>query len=118
MSSRTKQKFYTVFLIILIISVCLPLVRGWRQKRLIEAEISDFKKDISSKEVGNKKLREMISYLESDSSLEETARLNLGMKKPGEDVAVIKEEFSTSSVVVEEKKKESNYHKWFDYFFN
>ena len=101
--------------------VCFPLVRSWRQKQLVEKEISGFKKEISAKEENNKKLREMISYLESDSSLEETARLNLGMKKPGESVAVIKQEINTSSVAVQEEKegeRESNYHKWFQYFFN
>jgi len=118
MASSIKQKVYTVILITLIIMVCLPLARSWRQKQLIENEISGFKKEISAKENGNKKLREMISYLESDSSLEETARLNLGMKKPGENVAVIKEEISTSSIIIQEEKKESNYLKWFKYFFN
>ncbi|MFZ4648775.1 MAG: FtsB family cell division protein [Patescibacteria group bacterium] len=118
MSTRLKQKFYTVFLVILIILVLLPLVRGWRQKKMIEEEISGFKAEISAKEAGNKKLREAIAYLESDSSLEETARLNLGMKKPGESVAVIKEELSTSSVMIEKTEIESNYRKWFRYFFN
>ena len=118
MASSIKQKAYTVILIALIIVVCLPLVRGWRQKQLIDDEIAGFKKEISAKEAGNKKLREMVSYLESDSSLEETARLNLGMKKPGENVAVIKEEISASSTIAQEEERESNYLKWFKYFFN
>lgn len=121
MASSIKQKAYTLILVVLIIMVCFPLVRSWRQKQLVEKEISGFKKEISAKEENNKKLREMISYLESDSSLEETARLNLGMKKPGESVAVIKQEINTSSVAVQEEKEgemESNYHKWFQYFFN
>ena len=120
MASSIKQKAYTVILLALIVMVCFPLVRSWRQKKLIEKEISGFKKEISAKEESNKKLREMISYLESDSSLEETARLNLGMKKPGENVAVIKQEINTSSLAVSEEKteKESNYQKWFQYFFN
>lgn len=121
MASSIKQKAYTLILVALIIMVCFPLVRSWRQKQLVEKEISGFKKEISAKEENNKKLREMISYLESDSSLEETARLNLGMKKPGESVAVIKQEINTSSVAVQEEKegeRESNYHKWFQYFFN
>lgn len=100
--------------------VCLPLLRNWRQKSLIEKEISGFKKEISARESGNKKLREMVAYFESDASLEETARLNLGMKKPGENVVVIKEEISTSSQeeIALTDKKESNYIKWFNYFFN
>ena len=121
MASSIKQKAYTLILVVLIIMVCFPLVRSWRQKQLVEKEISGFKKEISAKEENNKKLREMISYLESDSSLEETARLNLGMKKPGESVAVIKQEINTSSVAIQEEKegeRESNYHKWFQYFFN
>ncbi|MCX6795769.1 MAG: septum formation initiator family protein [Candidatus Falkowbacteria bacterium] len=117
MSSQTKQKIYAILWILLIVLVCLPLVRNWRQKRAVESEISDFKKEISSKEVDNKKLRDTISYFQSDSSLEETARLNLGLKKPGENVAVIKEELGTSSGLLPETKAESNYLKWFKYFF-
>lgn len=118
MSSSLRQKFYTFFLIILIILVCLPLLRNWRQKQIIEDEIQNFREEIAAKEISNKKLREAITYLESDSSLEETARLNLGMKKPGESVAVIKEEIATSSQLTQELKVESNYLKWFKYFFN
>jgi hypothetical protein len=40
------------------------------------------------------------------------------MKKPGESVAVIKEEIATSSQLIQELKVESNYLKWFKYFFN
>lgn len=115
---RFKQSAYTVLFLILIILVCFPLFRNWRQKRIIEKEINGFKQEIISKEADNKKFREMISYLESDSSLEETARLNLGMKKPGENVAVIQEEQIVSSSAMVVVKQESNYQKWFHYFFN
>ena len=118
MSHRFKQQIYAVLLIVLIVLICFPLVRNWRQKAAVEDEISGFKAEISAKEADNQRLQGMISYLQSDASLEETARLNLGLKKPGENVAVIKEEESTSSVQAASSDTESNYHKWFKYFFN
>ena len=62
----------------------------------------------------------MIDYLNSDQSLEEEARLNLNLKKSGEQVIVINDienKATTTSSIVPSKNK-NNLAKWRDYFFN
>ena len=62
----------------------------------------------------------MIDNLNSDQSLEEEARLNLNLKKSGEQVVVINDvenKLITSSIVAPAKNK-NNLAKWRDYFFN
>jgi hypothetical protein len=62
----------------------------------------------------------MLDYLESDESLEAQARLNLGLKKPGEEVVVIKreeEDQETLNNINNKKEDLSNSKLWFRYFF-
>ncbi len=62
----------------------------------------------------------MIEYLQSDISLEEQARLNLGLKKANEDVVVVNRQSvaqvaSVSEVAV--SSRNINWDKWLSYFF-
>jgi len=64
------------------------------------------------------KLKDLVSYLETDKYVEEQARLQLNLSKPGEkriDLTTDQE-----NQVVEFKNGEedlSNWQKWFNYFF-
>ena len=56
----------------------------------INKEIKSFKNEISSLGNKNNELKNFVSYLESDQFAEEQARLKLNLKKPGEELTVIK----------------------------
>ena len=93
---------------------------GYYEKALIEKEIQDVQGQINNYEIQNKQLQDLITYLQSDQSLEAQARLNLNMKKPGEGVIVV-ENKKTNAVQVEldsDNKLDSNLIKWWRYFFN
>lgn len=116
----SSQRFIAIIGLVFLLLIIFPLAKIYTQKRLVEQEIKDVKKEISDFESTNKDLREMISYLESDQSLEEQARLNLNLKKPGEKVIVI--EAQKDNATVEDINKtavsESNFAKWRHYFFD
>jgi len=116
----SNQRFLAIIGLILLLLIMLPLAKTYSQKRLIENEISNVEKEISQFEKDNQDLQEMLSYLQSDQSLEAQARVNLNLKKPGETVIVIesKEDIKKMDVVEEKREEVSNFKKWFNYFFS
>ena len=87
-----NPKLLTFVFVLFIIFLSVPLVRKTLQKGEVNEEIKKLQNEISEREQENKELDKLIQYLESEHFLEEQARLNLGLKKKGEEVLVIKEE--------------------------
>lgn len=112
-------KIFTIIALIFLLLILVPLAKDYSRKKIIENEIIDIQNQISDFEDKNKDLKEMIDYFQSDASLEEQARLNLGLKRPGETVVVITDEEdglfmdeTVASVPV------ANWRKWLQYFIN
>ncbi|MFA4942981.1 MAG: septum formation initiator family protein [Patescibacteria group bacterium] len=118
---RFKQGLLTIFILAILVLVSIPTIKNYAQEKAISLEINEAQAEIEKYEGKNKELSEVINYLESDQAVEEKARLNLGLKKPGEKVAVIINQVPTSTdVLVNEnsfQEKLSNPHKWLNYFF-
>lgn len=115
-----SQRFLAIIGLVFLLLIVFPLAKTYSQKRMIENEINGVKKEISDFEKTNQELKDMIVYLQSDQSLEEQARLNLNLKKPGEKVIVI-EEPKISSTTVDKNNttvSEGNFTKWWHYFFS
>jgi cell division protein FtsL len=127
-----NQKFLTLIGLVAIILISFPFVKNSIKQYQINREINDFKKEISDLQNKNVDLKNFISYLESDQFAEEQARLNLNLKKPGEELAVIKNDTSglgsgttTKNSIfnipgykkTESKRILSNPEKWLNYFF-
>ena len=119
-----NQKFLAFLGLVIVILISFPLARTVSQRYKIDQEIESLGLEISELENNNQDLSKLISYLESDQFVEEQARLNLGLKKKGEDVLVIKDpaELNKVSGVSDadnlNSKDLSNPQKWFNYFFN
>lgn len=114
-----SQRFLAIVFLVLIVAISFPLIRSTSQRRMIEQEISDMKKDNETYRNKSQELKEMIDYLQSDVSLEEQARLNLGLKKPNEAVVVVSPQNNVpvSSSTVPEENRIKNWHLWLHYFF-
>ncbi|MCX6798096.1 MAG: septum formation initiator family protein [Candidatus Falkowbacteria bacterium] len=98
--------------------ISIPLLRNYAKQRAVANEIAGIQKEINDFESKNKDLSEMLSYLQSNASLEEQARLNLGLKKPGEKVIVINaKDMASSSDATAGPEETSNFIKWWHYFF-
>lgn len=116
----TSQRFLAVIGLVFLVAVMLPLARTYSQKRLVEKEISEVKEQIKQYESDNQQLSELLEYLKSDQSLEEQARLNLNLKKPGEAVVVIENKNAAASAAASAapEKRGGNLAKWWRYFFD
>lgn len=113
-----SQRFLAIVFVIMIVAISFPLVRSVSQRKMIEQEIADMKKDNEAYRSKSQELKEMIDYLQSDISLEEQARLNLGLKKPNEDVIVVNRQKAseTASTIEEKDSRVANWLRWIHYF--
>ncbi len=115
----SHPKVFAIIALVFLLLILIPLAKNYSRKRLIEREIAEISQEIAEFENKNKDLQEMISYLQSDQSLEEQARLNMGMRRPGESVAVVQGDFL--DLINLEKEKPAplpNWKKWQKHFFN
>jgi cell division protein FtsL len=86
-----NEKILTFLLLLMIVLLSVPLYNNFHRRQKINREISDLEAEINQAENKNTELQKLIKYLESDQFVEEQARLNLNMKKPGESVTVVKD---------------------------
>jgi len=116
----SSQRFLALIGLIFLLLIIFPLAKTYTQKKMVENEIDGVKKEINDVESTNNDLKDMITYLQSDQSLEEQARLNLNLKKPGEKVIVIETPQSATSTDDTNKAtdSESNFQKWWHYFLD
>jgi cell division protein FtsB len=116
-----SQIFFTLLALALLVMILIPVYKNWQDRQVIDREIAEIEKKMNEYENSNQELRQMLDYLESEESLEAQARLNLGLKRPGEEVVVIKTETEEKNIVnnINNIKEElSNPKIWFRYFFN
>jgi|GEM_PF-685179 len=117
----SKQALLTILTLGILALISVPAIRNYAQERAVDLEINEARAEIERYTSQNKELSDVIGYLESDQAVEEKARLNLGLKKQGEKVAVIAAEPQVSEDAAAAQKaaneKLSNPHKWLNYFF-
>lgn len=102
-----------------LLMILVPLAKSYSRRRQVEREIADVQQEINDFEANNKDMKAMIDYLQSDASLEEQARLNMGLKRPGETVAVIADKtVTTTAAAAADNAPQSNWKKWWQYFIN
>jgi len=106
---------------VILIFVGYSLTKNFDQHYIINEEIKDLEKEIEDTKSKNIGLEKMIGYLESDQFTQEQARVNFGLKKEGESVAVVK--FDNKVInTIEDKlnltfEEKANPKKWKKYFF-
>ena len=117
--------------LILVLLIGYPLVKKINQQIMLNREIEELSEEMERINNKNKKLEEIVGYLESASFVEKEARLNLDLRKPGEKVVVVKDKTSLdeeneieSVYMIEgldkavEPTEKINPQKWWSYFFN
>ncbi len=115
--------FFTLIGLALLFLIAVPLVKNINKKKAVDKEIKELEEEISRLETDNNDLQNFISHLNSEEFIEEQARLNLGMKKRGEEVVILKNEnidlFSKKLENNKNNDKEelSNPQRWWRYFF-
>lgn len=115
----TSPRIFTIIALLFIILTLIPLAKNYSRQRLVEKEVADISQAIDEYTEGSQELQELIKYLESEQSIVEQARLNMGMRRPGESVVVVQGDLSALQAPVKEVKEAVvNWRKWLQYFFN
>ena len=107
--------FISVLLVILILSI-LKVGKELARRHQINKEINYLNQQLAEAQLNRDKLQDLISYLESDQYVEEQARSQLNLSKPGEkrvDLSLAPETLASQEVTDDR----SNAKKWFAYFF-
>ena len=120
----TFFKCYTVFMlkkaafliaVIVLLLVINNLVHSifeiWNKQDLLKQA----QKELTKEEEKNQKLKAELSYVQTQKFIEEEARNDLFLVKPGEQQVLIPNMASESAKVPE--KQIPNWQKWWDFFF-
>ena len=122
---NSRLFFLSIFITLILITVSFS--KEFIKNYKINQEIESLQREIESLETKNFELSELIKYFATDDFIEERARIDLGLKKPGETMVIIAEPEDTFSdseqkqiTEKEQTKPEkiSNPKKWWNYFIN
>jgi len=97
---------FIAFLFLLIISfLTISNIKINQKRRKLMAQIHSLKDEVQRAEERKEKLKNEISQAKSEENIEKVARDQLGLKKPGEEVLVIKKKKKEESTMNKEKNK-------------
>lgn len=127
MMQRPRQTFWgrfynsNVFIIILSLFLIFSLFKVGKElikRHAINQEISDLNKQLTAVSQEKDKLKDLISYLETDKYVEEQARLQLNLSKPGEKRIDLTSDRNNQVTEISNTEEDlANWRKWFNYFF-
>lgn len=100
--------FLSVFFIGLISFAIISNLRIGEKRDQYTRQIEELQRQIREAEERKKELEKNVSSADSQEYLEEVARKNYGLKKPGEEVVVISKEEEEKEVKKEEQESEEN----------
>jgi len=101
----------------------VAIVREFLQTRDTDRQLGRLRAAVSLEEERQRSLQDLLAYLSSPTFQEQQARLQLGLKQPGERVVIIPESESTNqpgstTPGSPQDPNRSNPMKWWDYFFS
>lgn len=128
MESRQKKtrirrffasRLFLILSLVVAILIALGYARAYYQDYQIKEEIRELEQEVGRLETKKLESLEILKYVMSDAFVEEKARTELNMRKPGEQLVVIDREEQNITVDDDAKKEMpfSNPHKWRLYFF-
>ena len=121
---KWRNFLISILLLGALLVIGLNFYRSWTRTEEVNQEISQLQENIETLEQDNQEFRELIEYFNSDAYVEERARIDLGLKKPGEKVAVIPKgnipDLTSDSEIDNDGRQDdqTNPKKWWHYFFN
>lgn len=125
----TLRRFFTSRLFLVVIFSLLALIifgyaRTYYQDYKVKQEIENLQKEVGSLQKKKFQSMELLNYVTSDAFVEEKARTELNLKKPGENVLIIPnmqkpENGDGLSISISESgQKHPNWLKWWYYFIH
>jgi len=118
----SKKIFILALFFILITSYAF--FKEMRRYQNVSTDLTKLESELSSLQARHVELLELVDYFKSEAFIESEARDKLGLRKEGEQVAVITDMNATSSLeslwgkeVTNKNDNLSNPQKWWRYFF-
>jgi cell division protein FtsB len=116
------SKIFVLIVAVVAIMVVFSYARVYYQDYLVRQEIEHLEEQVRTMQAKKMELLDVLSYVKSDDFVEEKARTELNMAKPGEQVIVVDQaRVQTDGQAdnpVLKLENTPNYKKWFRYFFN
>lgn len=94
--------------------------QDFRRGREIDQETSRLEQEVEALRVRNVQLGDLLRYLNSETYAEQRARLEFGLVKPGEEVAVVplaKPTADSTPTPATPVPREGSLRSWWSYFF-
>ncbi len=127
----SNQRALSLIGLAILLMIVIPAARNYIHRRSVDQEIADLQDQIKQANDQNNNLNKLVDYLQSDQFVEEKARLDFGLKKNGENVAIVKtgtasgtpdgvEKIFTLPALEKPalKKPVANPERWWNYFFH
>jgi len=123
---KKKKSFWgsaynsNIFIVILTVALVFSVLKVGKElsrRQQINREVSDLNKQLSAAKLQRDKLDDLIAYLKTDKYVEEQARGQLNLSKPGEKRIDLSSSPSSLKKDGQMKEEHSNIQKWFNYFF-
>jgi len=125
-NEKWKQVFYSqwflLVLFLLAIFLIFSYIRAYYQESRVRSEIDSLHEEVESLEAKKIKTVEILKYVQSQAFVEEKARTELNLLKPGEKMAIIpsgsiKTDIGQSEQDLLKWSNVKNPIKWFKFFF-
>jgi len=111
------SKIFFLAILVLIFVILVNISKIYLKNYQIKREIKKLEKQISVLEKREFELKNLINYLNSETFLEEEARIKFGLGKEGESLVIIKGDEGEEREKEGTAKRKSNPFLWWDYFF-
>ena len=126
MSNKSKSRYILWSIVLIILSV--SYVRSGLEVLKSKDRLDEIKSEVAHLEEEKNELKKEIDYKKTPEYIEEKARNELNLIRPGEKLYVVvgenidvenKEEvLSETDLRSEDEKKEKNWYSWYRLFFN
>jgi cell division protein FtsB len=113
------SKFFVIFCLFVFLFILFGLAKGTIRSHKVSAEVVQLQTEINRLENQNQDFEQLVKYLNTDTFIEQEAKLKLGLKKENENLIIIPDsEIPTKGDIAANVKDKSNPEKWWAYFFN
>lgn len=118
------SKFFLIIIVVAIIFISFASLRLYYQDYKIRQDIDDLKYQAATLETKKIEILNILEYVKSDDFIEEKARTELNLIKPGEKVVIIKDLESQKNEIRQRNETMiklnniSNLVKWWKFFTN
>jgi cell division protein FtsB len=112
-----KSKLTTLALALVLVLVMLGTAQVLLRKYEVERQIAGLQKKADEINQKNIKLAELVKYLNTPEYKEREVRERLNLKKEGEFVVALPNQFDESVAGEQIEKTPTNPEKWFNYLF-